>query len=183
MVIAQEKPDMSLSIRGLEEAKTAARQKKVFKKQKALWQEKVVLIALMASFFAIALIIAYYYTQLTIIGYQISQLEKDLSLIKAEEQSLEADINHLSSLDRIEKIATTKLGMIRPPQDEVIIVEDNKQSTIVGQASSLSDSHQPSNTGQKKEKSFVHLYQSHEKKNQIIQVFTELMERLEKRNS
>jgi len=181
LVIAQEKPDINLSIRSLEEAKTAARQKKVLKKQKALWQEKVVLIALV-SFFAIAFIIAYYYTQLTIVGYQISQLEKDLALIKAEGQSLEANIDQLSSLERIEKTATTKLGMIRPPQDEVIVVEDNKQSAIAGQASSLSDSHQLSNTEQKKEKSFIHLYQSHEKKNQIIQVFTELMERMGKRN-
>ncbi|HHY38847.1 MAG TPA: hypothetical protein GX507_07990, partial [Clostridia bacterium] len=60
---------------------------------------------------ALALALTARYAAIAKINFEISQLDKDLAELRAENERLEIQISRLSSLKRIEEIATNRLGM------------------------------------------------------------------------
>jgi len=57
---------------------------------------------------------------LTELGYKLIKLENDKIAVEEENKKLELTVETLSALDRIEKIASNHLGMIRPKEVKFI---------------------------------------------------------------
>ena len=57
---------------------------------------------------------------LTELGYKLIKLENDKIALEEENKKLELTVETLSALDRIEKIASNHLGMIRPKEVKFI---------------------------------------------------------------
>jgi cell division protein FtsL len=57
------------------------------------------------------------------LGYQIEALERQKRDLERENGSLRIEASSLTSPARIEELATKRLGMIRPPEDDIVIVK------------------------------------------------------------
>ena len=57
------------------------------------------------------------------LGYQIEALEKEKEDLERANRSLRIEASSLTSPARIEEIAIKRLGMIRPPEDAVVVVK------------------------------------------------------------
>ncbi len=57
------------------------------------------------------------------LGYQIEALEREKKELERENRSLRIEASSLASPARIEEIAVKRLGMIRPPKDNVVVVK------------------------------------------------------------
>lgn len=57
------------------------------------------------------------------LGYGIDALEREKQELERENRSLLIEASSLSSPARIEEIATKRLGMIRPAQENVVVVK------------------------------------------------------------
>ncbi|MDA8213466.1 MAG: cell division protein FtsL [Clostridia bacterium] len=127
MILAKEKHDY----RSWEVPKEAP-QKKVRqapKKQKKA-QKGYLLIVILA--FILGIVIAARYTQAAVVGYQLNKLNGELALLEKENQQLNVALNQLKSLDRIEKIATTKLGMVSPQEVQFVAIQTRSGNSFPG---------------------------------------------------
>lgn len=86
---------------------------------------QIALTGLVCIIFCTGILIAFYYTQVLITGYKIYRLEKELAVLQQETNQLNEQILRLTSLERVERIATTKLGMVRPDSKSVVLVKAN----------------------------------------------------------
>ena len=59
------------------------------------------------------------------LGYQIEALEREKGELERANRSLRIEASSLASSARIEEIATKRLGMIRPPKENIVIVKRN----------------------------------------------------------
>jgi cell division protein FtsL len=57
------------------------------------------------------------------LGYQIESLERGKRDLERENRSLLIEASSLASSARIEEIAVKRLGMVRPPKENVVIVK------------------------------------------------------------
>ena len=69
-------------------------------------------------------------TQVAATGYEVRALEREQQDLDADVRLLEAQIAASSNLDKIQKDATTRLGMVRP-QQKVRVAEDVPAPVIV----------------------------------------------------
>ncbi|HEX9756448.1 MAG TPA: cell division protein FtsL [Nitrospiria bacterium] len=65
----------------------------------------------------------WYQAQVIDLGYQIQHLQKEYKKVRKIHQALLIETEHLSSLDRIERIAISTLGMGYPSDKDVILVK------------------------------------------------------------
>lgn len=86
---------------------------------------QIALTGLVCIIFCTGILIAFYYTQVLVTGYKIYRLEKELAVLQQETNQLNEQILRLTSLERVERIATTKLGMVRPDSKSVVLVKAN----------------------------------------------------------
>ena len=80
------------------------------------------LTGLVCIIFCTGIMIAFYYSQVLITGYKIYRLEKEIVSLQQETNQLSEGIQRLTSLEYVEKIATTKLGMVMPDNKNVVLV-------------------------------------------------------------
>jgi cell division protein FtsL len=92
--------------------------------------KKQIAIGILCMIFVIALLTFYIWHQAESIrlGYQTRELEEDILSIKKDIEQLEAEKSSLLSLERVEKIATQKLKM-RPPEEEQIAYHESAEGT------------------------------------------------------
>ncbi len=128
---------------------------------------RIALTGMVLAGFLLGVLVIYCHSRVSTLGYQISHLEKELALLRVENHDLEGEVQRLASLDRVERIAIERLGMVKPESDNVLIVElagKNVQEPAdvpeQGNAVGLSS------TGE-------------EKQNRLIRAFTEMVNRLE----
>jgi cell division protein FtsL len=78
------------------------------------------------------LVTLYVWQQIRVIqmGYEIEQLQRERRELYRLHQSLLIEAATLSSLDRIERIATTQLGLVRPQSGQVILVRRNSHDQM-----------------------------------------------------
>jgi cell division protein FtsL len=57
------------------------------------------------------------------LGYQIEALERERKDLERANRSLRIEASSLSSPQRIEEIAIKRLGMVRPSEDNVVVVK------------------------------------------------------------
>jgi len=55
------------------------------------------------------------------VGYQVAELQADLTSLRAENERLKMEVDRLLSLERVERIATTRLGMRRPEEVRLVM--------------------------------------------------------------
>lgn len=83
---------------------------------------KLCVLAAIVTFFVFGV----YYTSLSAViaskGYELEQLEKDISRLETSNERMELTLASMSSLDKVEKIATQKLGMEKPDPDGKTLV-------------------------------------------------------------
>ncbi|MHB1419910.1 MAG: cell division protein FtsL [Bacillota bacterium] len=65
-------------------------------------------------------------------GIQIDRIKREISDLQATKERLQLDVARLQSLNRVENIATTRLGMQSPTNDNMIILPslDDQGSTV-----------------------------------------------------
>jgi cell division protein FtsL len=58
-------------------------------------------------------------------GYEVEQAKLKRNELEQVHKQLLVEVESLSALDRIEQIATTRLGMIRPREGQVVLVQES----------------------------------------------------------
>ncbi|MEA1939469.1 MAG: cell division protein FtsL [Candidatus Caldatribacteriota bacterium] len=75
---------------------------------------------------------------LTKLGYKVIELENYKAELQEENRKLELDVETLSALDRIKKIAYNRLGMVRPKKVEFITLATNPEVDIIENIETIS---------------------------------------------
>ncbi len=73
---------------------------------------------------AMLLLLAFVWERVDIVrlGYRIERLKSDKVRLERERDELQVRVSSLTSPERIAKVATEKLGMAPPRQDQVVLV-------------------------------------------------------------
>lgn len=98
-------------------------------------RERLVLTSLVLLVFCAAILVVYFFAQVLIAGYQLNKLKKEINDLNIQTQAMTEDLGRMASLERVEKVATTKLGMVKPDTSRMILVKTGPPGPIPGQAS------------------------------------------------
>lgn len=101
--------------------------KRVYKKTNS---HKPKLVKIGLALFVYALLVVYLCIKVSTMGYEIVRLEKDIDKLQTTNHMLEFKIAEQISLDKVEMLATTQLGMCRPDTSRSIAVAAQKPETI-----------------------------------------------------
>ena len=167
MIVAREKAEYY----GLPEQPEKKRRTRVqpLATQLAL-KDRVIYTGLVAVIFCACALIASYYAQVLATGYKINAVEKELSLLRNENDGLFADINEISSLAYVETVAVNKLGMVRPVDNKVVVVKAVSKAEPKNEAQSA----KPDVTVNKPETK-----QADDEGNWMIKAFSKMLGRIE----
>ena len=88
-------------------------------RQLELWKS----VGLTALLVVLALFFAWPHFEMTLNGYRIEQLQKAKDAEEEMTRQLRLEIETLRSPKRIETLATTRLNLVSPKQDEAIVLE------------------------------------------------------------
>jgi cell division protein FtsL len=90
-----------------------------YARQRELWKS----VGLTALLVVVALFFAWPHFEMTLNGYRIEQLQKEKDAEEEMTRQLRLEIETLRSPKRIEALATTRLHLVTPKQDEAIVLE------------------------------------------------------------
>lgn len=90
-------------------------------------RRQLALTGLVLLAFITGIAICYLHAQIMTTGCQIVGLQKNLGDLNVETRELSEQVAGLSSLQRIEQVATTRLGMVKPDNKNVVLVESTPQ--------------------------------------------------------
>jgi cell division protein FtsL len=96
--------------------------------KKVLWRSFLVFFGVLLVFLFL-LIRVWLPSKAVEIAIEIGKLEDQKRALEEENLKLALEITKLKAPERIEKIATTELNMIRSPEIEVIVLEKNYEIT------------------------------------------------------
>jgi len=84
--------------------------------------KREILIGIASTLFVITLVTFYIWHQAETIrlGYKTRQLEEEISSLNKEIEQLEAEKASLLSLERVERIARTKLKLMPPEKEQIL---------------------------------------------------------------
>jgi cell division protein FtsL len=88
-------------------------------RQRELWKTVGLTVGLVIA----ALFFAWPHMELMVNGYRIEQLQKEKDAQEEMTRQLRLEIETLRSPKRIEALATTRLHLVAPKQDEAIVLE------------------------------------------------------------
>ncbi len=90
---------------------------------------KEITLALLAVLTVIGFLTFYIWHQAESIrlGYKTRDLEHRIQILKKEVETLEAKKTSLLSLHRVERIATTKLTLVEPSEDQLIHIPTDQE--------------------------------------------------------
>lgn len=90
-----------------------------------------------ALIFVLALLVVGEFALVQSMGLSVSQAQTELRAIEAQNESLRNNVSELSSLSRVEQIATQDMGMVKPEQTYTYIptpiAEEASLNTPLGQ--------------------------------------------------
>ena len=66
------------------------------------------------------------------VGYHIERLKHEKTILERERDELRVKVSALSAPDRIAKVASEKLGMTRPQQGQIIMVQSRPEPLPAG---------------------------------------------------
>ncbi len=117
MVVAQEQPYYSSL------PKKSRRTRKRTRVHYFPRRERLVLTGMVLLVFCAGILVVFFYAQVLAAGYQLNQVKKQLNDLNIETKALTENVARLSSLERVEKVATTRLGMVKPDTSQMILVK------------------------------------------------------------
>ena len=88
-------------------------------RQRELWKS----VGLTALLVVLGLFFAWPHFEMTLNGYRIVELQKEKDAEEEMTRQLRLEIETLRSPKRIESLATTRLHLVTPKQDEAIVLE------------------------------------------------------------
>jgi cell division protein FtsL len=88
-------------------------------RQRELWKS----VGFTALLVVLGLFFAWPHFEMTLNGYRIEQLQKEKDVEEEMTRQLRLEIETLRSPGRIETLATTRLHLVAPKQDEAIVLE------------------------------------------------------------
>ena len=126
---------------------------------------------LVVLFFCSSVFIAFYYAQVLATGYGLSGAETELAMLRKESDDLYTRVNQLSSLENVEALAVSRLGMVKPGNDQIILVQttvpaEQAADTVIAAA------------GPEDAEDGVHTGGEHER-NWVIRAFVKMVGQLE----
>lgn len=116
----------------------SVRIKRVYKKSNP---RKTTLIKVGIGVFAYAVLLVYVCATVSTMGYHMVNLQNDIDKLQDSNHMLEFKIAEQVSLDRVEVVATTKLGMCKPDSSRSIAVKASNSETIQVADQNPVDSH------------------------------------------
>lgn len=90
-------------------------------------QHRKVMVKCGIAFFAYAVLLVFLCAKSSTLGYEIEGLNKDIQNLETANHRLEYQISQKSSLSRVEKLASTKLGMQKLDLNNSIAMEAPSQ--------------------------------------------------------
>lgn len=91
---------------------------------------RLFLMAMVVAAFALGVAFSYANALAVTVGYQAEGLGAEIERLKTENQSLRTAVDKLDSLPRVEFLAVTQLGMVRPtPGDVKVVFIDGGKTT------------------------------------------------------
>lgn len=161
MIVAQEKTGYYRL------SEDAPRPKKTSRRKAFSANHRLALIGLVFAGFLVGIAITVYCSQTIALGYQIASLEKELAVLRIENHNLDEEIGRMTSLERVEDLAVNKLGMVRPDDNNVLVV------TAAGKDQSSETPDPAADEGQ-----VTGNTPAEEEKSRLIRAFDELINRL-----
>lgn len=138
-----------------------------------LRKDRLALTGLVLLGFCCCLIIAFYYAQVLITGYRIGTAEKELARLRVESHDLYAEVNQLTSLENIEAIAVHQLGMIKPQNDRIVVVQE------VSPAQQQMVANNEGDTGKAEADTLGRSVEKQQEQNWLLRTFADMVVRLE----
>ncbi|MBZ4654716.1 MAG: Septum formation initiator [Peptococcaceae bacterium] len=106
-------------------------------------------ISLIGIMFFTGLSYTYLKARIAHLNWQISQGKKEIAAMQVQNEKLELEIARLKSLDRIEKVATTQMGMIKNPGVEYLAIKATTNTSVpASQTVREMPAQDPANTSQ-----------------------------------
>ena len=155
MIVAREKPQY-YSLPELPGEKKQPQKKPV--RRSLEWKDKLALTGLVGLFFCSSLLIAFYFAQVLTTGYLMNKTENDLVQLRKESHDLYARVNQFTSLENVEVLAVNRLGMVKPQNDQVILVQSvvpMDQSAVAGTDGTGVEHELSPAAGEKREQNWV----------------------------
>lgn len=84
--------------------------------------KKAKLLFIVTTCFLLSLVVVAQYSSLVVLNYRLSAVWTDLADARKDTYLLETDVARLSSINRIEKLARTELGMVDPELNQLIVL-------------------------------------------------------------
>lgn len=80
---------------------------------------------MMVTFAVLALLLLYVWERVDLVrlGYRVQQLEAKHRVLAREHDELKVKASTLTAPERIARVATERLGMVRPEQGQVVLVK------------------------------------------------------------
>lgn len=152
----------------------AQRQRQQPRRQQMI-RYKLLLIAMVCCCFVMGTMVAYYYAQVSYVGYKIDNLQNSLADLRIESHGLEQDITRIVSLGQIEHVAVNQLGMVKPDYDQAILIASHSIQSKSGESAQQGTSRGQSQA----EDSVLPAVEqgSAQQQNKIIQAFTQMVEK------
>lgn len=94
--------------------------------------ERLAMTGLVLLIFILGISVVFFYAQIVNVGYQVSKIKKEINDLDIQTRDMNEDVARFSSLERVEEVATTKLGMIKPDTNQTILVKANPAQTGPG---------------------------------------------------
>lgn len=145
--------------------------------------QRLVAAGLVFLFFATGIVIAFYCAQLAATGYRIHKLDQELAMLRKETHGLHGEISRMDSLERVEAMAVSRLGMVRPEVDQVVRIKTDSGTAATMLAANndpgAAGTEEPVATGAVPEATTS--VGAEEERNWVIQAFVDLFGQLEYR--
>jgi len=121
LVVAQEQPYYS----SLPKKSRKTRKRKIVHANSLPRRERLAMTGLVLLIFIVGISVVFFYAQMVIVGYQVNKIKKEINDLDIQTRDINENLARLSSLERVEELATTKLGMIKPDASKMILVKTN----------------------------------------------------------
>jgi cell division protein FtsL len=129
--------------------------RRVYKKSNP---RKTMMVKAGVAIFVYAIVVVYLCIKISTMGYEIVRLEKDIENLHAANHMLEFKIAETISLDKVEMLATSQLGMCKADRSKAIAVVAQKPEPIKLAGKQSAGDKQPEQKQKLGEKSLQKLY-------------------------
>ncbi|WP_051275784.1 septum formation initiator family protein [Desulfovirgula thermocuniculi] len=85
--------------------------------------ERLSLTAAILFCVGLAILASLLYARILITAYHISRVQKEVAALELQTRSLAEDVSRLSSLERVEALAVRRLGMTKPDERRLVLVQ------------------------------------------------------------